>query len=164
MKNLLFLIAVLISTTSIAQTYVKMDLPASMQSKYTTRTTTYETITKDVTVTSKDGKVSQKGKVRMVIPDKGEGLISMEFTENILTVGKFKADALVTASAKAKSSEVPEGLTACLAWCNENYTDANGEKIRGRGSCKFGCWLGTTIRVIEVGIKVIEVVSPFLKQ
>lgn len=161
MKNLLFLIAVLISTTSIAQTYVKMDLPASMQSKYTTRTTTYETITKDVTVTSKDGKVSQKGKVRMVIPDKGEGLISMEFTENILTVGKFKADALVTASAKTKNSEVPEGLTACLAWCREKYTDANGEKIKGRGSCKFGCWLGATEVMIDIVVEVIEIVNSF---
>ncbi len=38
---------------------------------------------------------------------------------------------------------------ACIQWCKKNYTDENGDKIRGRGACKFDCWVDTTIRVID---------------
>ena len=161
MKNLLLLFAVVISTSSIGQTFVKMELPASMKSTLTTRTTTYETITRDVTVISKDGKVKQSAKIRMVIPDKGEGLISMEFTENILTVANIKPNYFTTINTTSVFDSQPSKFSDCIKWCNETYTDADGNKKPGRGTCKFGCWLGGTIQIMEAVASLVETIKSF---
>lgn len=38
---------------------------------------------------------------------------------------------------------------ACIEWCNDEYTDSDGNKIPGRGSCKANCWVDTVIRVVD---------------
>jgi len=39
--------------------------------------------------------------------------------------------------------------TECIQYCNDKYTDENGDKIKGRGKCKSNCWVDTIVRVIE---------------
>lgn len=41
--------------------------------------------------------------------------------------------------------------TKCIQYCNDKYTDENGEKKKGRGRCKSNCWIDTIVRVI-IGI------------
>lgn len=43
---------------------------------------------------------------------------------------------------------------ACIADCNERYTDENGNKIPGRGWCKAGCWGQTALQVAELVVQV----------
>lgn len=39
-------------------------------------------------------------------------------------------------------------LSACLKDCHERFTDENGDKIKGRGACKAGCWVDTVVKVV----------------
>ena len=38
---------------------------------------------------------------------------------------------------------------ACIQWCVKEYTDENGNKIKGRGACKANCWVDTAVRILE---------------
>lgn len=43
----------------------------------------------------------------------------------------------------------PHTHTKCIHSCNEIFTDADGNKKKGRGACKANCWVDTVIRLIE---------------
>lgn len=63
--------------------------------------------------------------------------------------------ALVARNANSSDSDVDteineEGNHAeCISGCNDKYTDAQGNKMRGRGACKFHCWVETSVRLVE---------------
>jgi hypothetical protein len=38
---------------------------------------------------------------------------------------------------------------ACIEWCNDHYTDSDGNKIPGRGACKANCWVDTFVRLVD---------------
>lgn len=38
----------------------------------------------------------------------------------------------------------------CITNCYKNFTKEDGTKIKGRGSCKAGCWVDSTVEVIKV--------------
>lgn len=40
-------------------------------------------------------------------------------------------------------------LSGCLQGCRDKYTDANGNKIRGRGACRFSCWVERVLVFFE---------------
>lgn len=38
---------------------------------------------------------------------------------------------------------------SCIEWCKQNYTDEEGNKIKGRGACKGNCWVDTIKEVVK---------------
>lgn len=36
----------------------------------------------------------------------------------------------------------------CIQACNDKYTDADGNRIKGRGKCKFSCWVDTVVNIV----------------
>jgi len=118
---------VMIGFAATAQTkFVKMELPRSIQSPAGLS----ETIVKNVSFKDKSGQQS-RGQLRFVIPDKGNGLISLEFTENILLAGGIKTDFFVIKAAALGETASTGGnpLTNCINECNERYTNPDGTKI-----------------------------------
>lgn len=47
----------------------------------------------------------------------------------------------------------------CIEACNNEYTNADGSKKKGRGTCKFGCWANTVGEVIKKLTPVIDAIS-----
>ncbi|WP_127845536.1 hypothetical protein [Psychroflexus aestuariivivens] len=48
-----------------------------------------------------------------------------------------------------------DGMTPharCIESCKDKYTDANGNKIRGRGGCKANCWVDTGVKILTLGL------------
>ncbi|MFK8297105.1 hypothetical protein ACI76O_01785 [Capnocytophaga cynodegmi] len=37
----------------------------------------------------------------------------------------------------------------CIDKCNDKHKDENGNKTKGRGACKFNCWVQTVKEVIS---------------
>lgn len=37
----------------------------------------------------------------------------------------------------------------CIENCNDKYTDKDGNKLKGRGACKFNCWVETVKEIID---------------
>lgn len=37
----------------------------------------------------------------------------------------------------------------CITDCYKNFTKEDGTKIKGRGSCKAGCWVDSAVEVIK---------------
>jgi len=52
-------------------------------------------------------------------------------------------------------------LAECLTKCQKEYTDENGNKMKGRGVCKFECWTKAVIKVLK---EIAEIIFPFLKK
>lgn len=144
MKNLFFgLIAICVFGVSNAQSkFVKMELPKAWQSSEVAS----ETVIEDVKFKSKSGREMQ-GQIRFTIPEKGNGLIKLEFSENILLDGGVKTNHLVTAN--TDSSEPNEGLGDCVSKCHAKFTDTNGVKIPGRGACKAECWMTAIVKAVK---------------
>ncbi|GET45473.1 hypothetical protein [Capnocytophaga felis] len=46
--------------------------------------------------------------------------------------------------------EATGGHSDCIEKCNDKYTDEDGNKIEGRGKCKFNCWVDTGIKILTV--------------
>lgn len=61
---------------------------------------------------------------------------------------EFKFNKLYVENKSDPSEPELSEHASCIEWCNQNYTDSNGEKIKGRGKCKGNCWVDTTIRAI----------------
>lgn len=51
------------------------------------------------------------------------------------------------------------GHAGCIAGCNAQYTDENGNKIRGRGACNANCWVETAVRILEAAAKIASALS-----
>lgn len=43
----------------------------------------------------------------------------------------------------------------CITQCYTDFTNPDGSKRKGRGSCKAGCWVDSAVRVIEAVAKAI---------
>lgn len=153
MKNLfLSLVAtVAISAFAAAQTtFVKMALPKTLQST----STKFETVTADVTLKYKDGRIA-KGEIRLVIPEDGRGLVSAEFSKSIVD-GKTISPTFFVDNLRAFDSGSESLLAKCLQGCNDSYTAEDGTKLPGRGKCKFNCW------VDAIAGRLIEAIVPAL--
>jgi len=134
-----------------AQTkFVKMELPRSIQSPAGLS----ETIVKNVSFKDKSGQQS-RGQLRFVIPDKGNGLISLEFTENILLAGGIKIDFFMQ-NQNALTGEPADAdeisLSECLTKCTKDFTNPDGSKIPGRGQCKAGCWWEEVKEILPLAV------------
>ncbi len=125
-------------TTNAQTKFVKMTLPKSVQSPAGSS----GTVVHNVSFKNAAG-VESRGQIRYVIPEVGKGLISLEFSDNILAAGGIRTDFFVQ-NPNALSGE-PENandlsLSECLTACMKNFTNPDGTKIPGRGECKAACW------------------------
>lgn len=79
------------------------------------------------------------GYARFTMPDNAdEKLIKAELTSNIVEGLNLTND--FWEKALASNKDVEYGKSSCIASCHSTYTDANGDKIKGRGWCKAQCW------------------------
>ena len=135
--------------TANAQTkFVEMALPKSVQSPAGAS----ESIVYDVSFKNAAG-VQSRGQIRYVIPEVGTGLISLEFSDNILVAGGIRSDFFVqNPNALAGESENANdiSLSECLTACTKNFTNPDGSKIPGRGQCKAGCWWQEVKEVLPI--------------
>lgn len=44
----------------------------------------------------------------------------------------------------------------CITQCYSDFTNPDGSKKKGRGSCKAGCWVDSVVRIIETIVGVID--------
>ncbi|WP_298144947.1 hypothetical protein [Flavobacterium sp.] len=137
---------------AVAQTYEfeNMKIPA----EYFDSSTDLEIFTFDVLVSSLDGKVSEKGQVRISTSASENKIGKIEFSKNILQIGGFKNDYFIRNPQLFQQAVSRESHSQCIDRCNKDYTGPNGEKLPGRGWCKAGCWLNTTIRIAVAVIKI----------
>jgi hypothetical protein len=126
-------------TTNAQTKFVKMTLPKSVQSPAGAS----ETIVHNVSFKNAAG-VQSRGQIRYVIPEVGKGLISLEFSDNILAAGGIRADFFVQNpnALEGEPGTATPTLAECLAKCHESFTRPDGSKIPGRGQCKAACWWG----------------------
>lgn len=50
------------------------------------------------------------------------------------------------------SQKEDSNYTKCINGCNDKYTDENGDKIKGRGWCKAGCFGQAVVDAVVVAI------------
>ncbi|WP_298144942.1 hypothetical protein [Flavobacterium sp.] len=146
MKKILFLL--LVGTQIVcaqATQFVNMQIP----SKYLSRASETETFVQDVTVTSKDGRVTERGQMRITVPLTGEGVSKIELSANILRIGGIGADFFVRNPQNFQTYAEEPSHSQCIDNCNKKYTSPDGERLPGRGACKFNCWVSTTVRILE---------------
>lgn len=91
---------------------------------------------------AKDLDISYEELDRMLIQELGENYTDMQALEANL------------AQAKTEAAE-NFSLTNCLNGCHDKFTDANGNKVKGRGACKFGCWAERVLKFIEIIVETI---------
>lgn len=142
--------------------------------KATETKTTTEVIEQVISVPSKteEGKFENiKITFTAVIDNETEEILSKEVSQNLLdlvgvkTQAEFQdfidqkileaempaANALVVGelSTYAEAQPQKETISECLIRCKDNFTEANGNKIKGRGECRFGCWGEAAKEVLE---------------
>jgi|GEM_PF-1668691 len=81
------------------------------------------------------------------------GISQEEFDQLLIENG------LIVAKNDGDKDLPPENHAGCIEWCKQEYTDENGDKIRGRGECKSGCWIQTAVRVLEAAAKIVSAVA-----
>ncbi|SHJ17664.1 hypothetical protein SAMN04488096_109147 [Mesonia phycicola] len=82
-----------------------------------------------------------------------------DVSENILelkgiTRAEFEAE-LINVTNGGDEDDPNDGLSPhskCIEACKDKYTDEDGNKIKGRGSCKANCWVDTAIRLMDAGV------------
>lgn len=88
------------------------------------------------------------GFIKFIIPDlPDEKLIGVEVTQNILNLTTLDEDFLLNLSLDFNSNENARIQSSCVASCHSTFTDGDGNKIKGRGSCKAQCWAGAVATV-----------------
>ncbi|AWA29106.1 hypothetical protein HYN48_02835 [Flavobacterium magnum] len=146
----------MLTLTANAQTkFVKMELPSFRQSPAGSS----ETIIYDVSFKTKDGK-TEKGQMKFVVPDEGNGLISLEFSDNMIRNTTVTTNYFVV-NANKLSDDTAEGksLSDCLTECKKTFTNPDGTKIKGRGKCKADCWFNASEKILPAIITLIQILG-----
>jgi len=100
------------------------------------------------------------GKMRFTIPPGDDNtLIKFEMTNNIFDKTALMPDFWVDYDNNVDTSNGRVmGIGTCLKACQTGFTDSSGNKIKGRGACKAGCWgqlaiAAATVVVAAIAIK-----------
>jgi len=110
--------------------------------------------TLDIEVTDKDCNIS-KGQIRFTMPENhGEYLEKLEISDNIFEETNLSPDFFVNKTSLKQSGALQKG--SCKADCHSTYTDKEGNKIKGRGWCKAGCWADTVIKVAGLVVAIVK--------
>lgn len=134
--------------------FIKLDINYDENSTNSTFSeNNYEIYEKETTV-----KNTETGEVFNVtfligLSDYDDRLYSLEVSDNFLEAGNITKEELQSEINNVVNGDPEEPKlsphASCIQWCNQQYTDENGEKIKGRGGCKAGCWVDTAVRIIE---------------
>lgn len=88
-----------------------------------------------------------EGKMKITIDDETGDLVSLEMTQNLIDGSALDVHFLEVSNFSTASSD--HSHKDCIKNCNEQFTDANGNKLPGRGKCKLNCWGKTIEQVAE---------------
>lgn len=142
--------------------FTSIEIPQSFKSKTNVKESInnnkeYEIETLNIEVTDKNGNVAI-GQMRFTMPENhGEYLQKLEITSNIFKETNLEPDFFVNQQ-NLKTSGVLQ-KASCIADCHKAFTDKEGNKIKGRGWCKAGCWAKTVATVALAVAGVIKAVG-----
>ncbi|GAB7257664.1 hypothetical protein [uncultured Polaribacter sp.] len=106
------------------------------------------------------------GQIEFTMNDEEEDYLDFTFSDNILkqlpiTEKEFyqKIEDNITlnidGSYKSKSGKFLSDISDCKDKCQEDFTNEDGSKIKGRGWCKAGCYVDEVIRVAVILVPII---------
>lgn len=132
------------------ENFTSVDIPVTYKQNLPNgrNTSSAEEVIRDIKVTNLKGEVVY-GKVKLIFPMEGDGLISFEMTRNIFDQTELTPTFWTDALSKADyTGGRVEGIGSCLKDCQSL---AQGE---GRGWCKAGCWveLAAVVAVVIIAL------------
>lgn len=131
--------------------FVEIELPDKLKYKSKKRalspTISYDIVEEWVTVRDQYG--IHSGKIRLTIPfTDEETLMKFEVTQNLITESVMTQDFMMSyISSNARSS-------SCIADCHAQFVK-DGNKTKGYGGCKFGCWMETAAKVLSAAAPIL---------
>lgn len=158
MKKAFALIALLITTISCStdSSNEMVNIPLK-NSNFSTKAEILESYDFEVQAKGNDGNLIN-GKLTITIDEPTGDLIRVELSQNILNGTDLDSNFLAVSNFQVTADE--HDHKTCIEDCIKKYTDPiTGEKIRGRGWCKAGCWGKTVIQVAEAVVTLILVSS-----
>jgi len=103
-----------------------------------------------ISFTLENGKVIE-GSMRFTMPATDEGsLINFEISSNLIEESGLSTDFWSDYYKKTSNGRVAS--SSCTADCQKQYTDENGNKIKGRGGCKAECWVKAVAPIVAAAI------------
>jgi hypothetical protein len=138
--------------------FVNIDFPDTYKYKTSERASFNEDLIEVVVeVVNEDGSVIN-GKMRFTMPENSdEKLVKFEITQNLLDETKLDENFWLNNDSGNEFENLRK--LGCLANCQKEWTDRDGEKIKGRGLCKASCWAQTAAKVAAVVVAVIAIVD-----
>jgi hypothetical protein len=115
---------------------------------------------------STNSDIELTGNIKFKMDDEKEEFLGFELSENLIKATDLSKEELYEliysnidinpdGSSKnlySKSYRKAGGFSECKSVCNKRYTDEDGKKIKGRGWCKFGCYIDA---VVEVALEIL---------
>jgi len=81
-----------------------------------------------------------------------DNIISVTATEELL----YLIESSISSETNSDDPGADSPHTKCIQYCNDKYSDEDGNKKKGRGRCKGNCWIDTIVRVIiGIGPKIV---------
>ncbi len=107
----------------------------------------------DVKITREDG-TEVIGKMRFTMPASGEEtLVAFEMTSDLFDGTGLSPDFWIS-NPGIDGALDGRIASSCIASCQKEFTDKDGNKIKGRGVCKANCWLETAAKVAAVFVAI----------
>lgn len=131
--------------------FTNVMLPDFMKSNLKIESVVFEVVEAKIIVLDESGS-EVHGYIRFTLPDSNdESIIKLEISNNIFEQTSLKSDFLIIAQEKG---QLDATKSSCVASCQEKFTDADGNKIKGRGWCKAECWAQTIIKAAAVVVAI----------
>ena len=130
-------------------TFSELEIPSEISYGNNLRNTDVEigSVTLDVTVMLETGE-EVLGQVKVTYPVNDDNyLLSFELTDNIINA--LGPDHEYWSELHSQDNQRLL-QSSCIASCHTAYTDSDGNKIKGRGWCKAGCWASIGIAAAAV--------------
>lgn len=111
-------------------------------------TSTAEEVIRDIIVTTATGEIVH-GKVKLTLPEEGDGLVGFEITQNIFDQTELTPTFWTDGVSKQDNAG---GRIASIGECLSGCQDI--PKGEGRGWCKAGCWveLAAAVAIVIIAI------------
>ena len=119
-------------------TYSDIPIPASYQStNYGNTTIASTSYIVDILVTENGDDI--EGSFKVTLADSDESIVGFEMSDNILS-GTTIAYNFWINHPDPNNQDKQDEHASCIAGCHDEFTDEDGNKIKGRGGCKAKCW------------------------
>jgi hypothetical protein len=138
--------------------FVNINFPDTYKYKNSERASFEEDVKEVVVeVVNEDGSIIT-GKMRFTMPDNfDEKLLKFEMTQNLIDQTELDENFWVNNDTGNEMENLRK--LGCIASCQKEFTDDDGEKIQGRGWCKANCWIETAAKVGAVVVAVVVAVN-----